>query len=115
VLAGRGANWRFLCGLALIEALLLLAVGTPLGLGLGYLLARLMGLASNFLAFARRTQFPATLLEVDGRLLGLAVLILLLARLFPTLRAARAGIVYRPPFARTITTAGLLGSVQVAG
>ncbi|MCX6050250.1 MAG: FtsX-like permease family protein [Chloroflexi bacterium] len=92
-LASRGASRGFLAGLAVIETLILLVIGTPLGLGLGYLMARVMGLASNFLAFARRTEFPATLLELDVRLLTFAILILLLARLIPTLGAARAGIV----------------------
>ena len=92
-LASRGASRGFLAGLAVVETFTLLAVGTPLGLGLGYLMARVMGLASNFLAFARRTEFPATLLETDIRLLGVALLILLLARLIPTLGAAHAGIV----------------------
>jgi len=93
ILAGRGASRGFLMTLTVVETLLLLAVGTPLGLGLSYAMARLMGLASNFLAFARRTEFPASLWEADWRLLGAALLILLLARLIPTLAAARTGIV----------------------
>lgn len=93
ILASRGASRAFLMGLTVVEAILLLGVGTPLGLSLGYGMARLMGLASNFLTFARRTEFPATLLEVDPRLLGLALALLLGARLIPTLRAARGGIV----------------------
>ncbi|MCE7988003.1 MAG: ABC transporter permease [Caldilinea sp. CFX5] len=93
ILASRGASRRFLMGLAVVETLLLLVVGAPLGLGLSYGMARVMGLASNFLVFARRTEFPATLWEVDWQLLGGALLILLLARLVPTLAAARAGIV----------------------
>lgn len=93
ILASRGASRRFLMSLTIVETLLLLGVGTPLGLGLSYLMARVMGLASNFLAFARRTEFPATLLEADWRLVGGALLLLLLARLLPTLAAARAGIV----------------------
>lgn len=93
ILASRGASRRFLMALAVVETLLLLIVGAPLGLGLSYGMARVMGLASNFLAFARRTEFPASLWEVDWRLLVGALVILLLARLIPTLAAARAGIV----------------------
>lgn len=93
ILAGRGAGRRFLMTLAVVETLLLLVVGAPLGLGLSYAMARLMGLVSDFLVFTRRTEFPASLWEVDWRLLGGALLILLLARLVPTLAAARAGIV----------------------
>ena len=94
ILASRGASQRFLMGVSVIETLLLLVVGTPVGLALSYAMARVMGLASNFLAFARRAEFPASLLEVDWRLLGAALLILLLARLVPTFAAARAGIVH---------------------
>ena len=93
ILAGRGASRGFLMTLAVVETVLLLAVGVPLGLGLSYAMARLMGLASDFLIFTRRTEFPASLWEADWRLLGAALLILLLARLIPTLAAARAGIV----------------------
>jgi putative ABC transport system permease protein len=93
ILASRGAGRGFLLGLAIYETLLLMGVGTPLGFGLGYLMARVMGLASDFLAFARRSEFPATLLEADWRILGLALLILVGARLAPTVNAARAGIV----------------------
>ncbi len=93
ILASRGTSRQFLMGLSVIETLFLLIIGTPLGLGLSYLMARVMGMASNFLTFTRRTEFPATLQEVDWRLLSVALLILLLARLLPTLAAARAGIV----------------------
>jgi putative ABC transport system permease protein len=93
ILAGWRASRHFLMTLAVMETLLLLVVGAPLGLGLSYAMARLMGLASDFLVFTRRTEFPASLWEVDWRLLGAALLILLLARLIPTLAAAHAGIV----------------------
>ena len=92
ILAGRGASRGFLMMLAVVETVLLLATGVPLGLGLSYAMARLMGMASDFLVFTRRTEFPASLWEADWRLLGAALLILLLARLIPTLAAARAGI-----------------------
>ena len=93
ILAGRGVSRGFFIMLAVVETVLLLAVGLPLGLGLSYAMARLMGLASDFLVFTRRAEFPASLWEADWRLLGAALLILLLARLIPTLAAARAGIV----------------------
>ncbi|MBX3051308.1 MAG: ABC transporter permease [Caldilineaceae bacterium] len=93
ILASRGTSRRFLMALAVVETVLLLVIGAPLGLGLSLAMARLMGLASNFLVFTRRTEFPASLWETDWRLLGIALLILLLARLVPTLAAARAGIV----------------------
>lgn len=94
ILAGRGASRRFLIGLTVLETVLLLAVGTPLGLGLAVLLARLMGQSAGFLLFARRHELPASLLETDWWLLVSALLILMAARLIPTIRAARAGIVH---------------------
>ena len=93
ILASRGAGRRFVAFLILLETLLLLAVGIPLGLGAGYVMARAMGLASGFLVFTPRAGIPATLLEVDWRLIGLALLLLVLARGIPALRAARGGIV----------------------
>ena len=93
ILASRGAGRRFVALLILLETLLLLAVGIPLGLGAGYIMARAMGLASGFLAFTPRAGIPATLFEVDWRLIGMAVLLLVLARGIPALRAARGGIV----------------------
>ncbi len=93
ILASRGAGRRFVAFLILLETLLLLAVGIPLGLGAGYVMARAMGLASGFLLFTPRAGIPATLLEVDWRLVGLALLLLVLARGIPALRAARGGIV----------------------
>ena len=93
ILASRGAGRRFVALLILLETLLLLAVGIPLGFGAGYFMARAMGMASGFLVFTPRAGIPATLLEVDWRLIGLALLLLLLARGMPALRAARGGIV----------------------
>lgn len=93
ILASRGAGRRFVALLILLETLLLLAVGVPLGLGAGYIMARAMGLASGFLVFTPRAGIPATLLEVDWRLIGLALLLLVLARGIPALRAAGSGIV----------------------
>lgn len=93
ILSSRGAGRRFVAFLILLETFLLVAIGLPLGLGAGYLMARTMGLASGFLIFTRRSGIPATLLEVDWRLIGLALLLLALARGLPALRAARGGIV----------------------
>ena len=93
ILASRGAGRRFVAFLILLETLLLLAVGIPLGLGAGYIMARAMGLASGFLVFTPRAGIPATLFEVDWGLIGLALLLLVLARGIPALRAARGGIV----------------------
>lgn len=93
ILASRGAGRRFVTLLILLETLLLLVVGIPLGFGAGYIMARAMGLASGFLVFTPRAGIPATLLEVDWRLIGLALLLLVLARGIPALRAAGSGIV----------------------
>ena len=93
ILASRGAGRRFVALLILLETLLLLAVGIPLGFGAGYIMARAMGLASGFLVFTPRAGIPATLLEIDWRLIGVAILLLVLARGIPALRAARGGIV----------------------
>ncbi len=93
ILASRGAGRRFVALLILLETVLLLVVGIPLGFGAGYIMARAMGLASGFLVFTPRAGIPATLFEIDWRLIGVAILLLVLARGIPALRAARGGIV----------------------
>ncbi len=93
IMAGRGAGSPFVLGLTLAETLVLILAGTPLGLGAGWLMVRLMGQTSGFLTFIDRPGFPASLNGVNWRLLALALLALLVARLIPTLGAARQSVV----------------------
>ncbi len=88
IMASRGGGRGFIMGLAGLEAGLLVLGGSPLGLALGFVLARLMGYTQSFLSFVSRPPVTASLQGVDWRLLGVALLIALLARLLPAFRAA---------------------------
>lgn len=93
IMAGRGAGALFLVGLATVETLIIIVVGTPLGLACGWLMVRLMGQTSGFLSFVERPGFPASLNGVDVRLLAAALIVLMLARVAPTFAAARRSVV----------------------
>ena len=93
ILSGRGAGLSFVLGLTALETVLLIIVGTPLGLGAGYLMVRMMGYTSGFLAFVARPAFAASMNGVDWRLIGAALIVLLVARLIPTFNAARRSVV----------------------
>lgn len=93
IMSGRGAGGGFLLGLALMESLVLMVVGVPLGLGAGYLMARLMGQTSGFLNFIDRPGFPVSLYGVQWTLMAAALLLLVLTRLLPAFNAMRRSIV----------------------
>jgi putative ABC transport system permease protein len=93
IMSGRGAGLIFILGITALETVLLMIVGTPLGLGVGYLMVRMMGYTSGFLAFIERPAFAASMNGVNWRLIGTALLVLLAARLIPTFSAARRSVV----------------------
>jgi putative ABC transport system permease protein len=64
ILVSRGASRLHLLGLASLETLILAVIGTPLGLGIGYLLAKAIGATDTFLTFNPRLDFPATFREL---------------------------------------------------
>jgi putative ABC transport system permease protein len=93
ILSSRGSGRGIIVMLSLFEAILLIGLGTPLGLLAGYGLARLMGNSLSFLTFVQRPPLPASPWAFDWRLLGAALLILLITRLIPAFRASRESIV----------------------
>jgi putative ABC transport system permease protein len=74
--------------LALFEQLLLCILGLPLGIGFGMLIARAMGYSSSFLTFTDRAPLPISLQGMNLPLALLVTAIILLARFYPTLKAA---------------------------
>ncbi|MGC9522117.1 MAG: ABC transporter permease [Anaerolineae bacterium] len=88
-LVGRGMRVSSILTLTFFEELILLIIGTPLGIGLGMVLARVMGNTSSFLSFTSRPPLPVAMrgfnLPVTLAALGVA----LLARLIPAARATR--------------------------
>lgn len=93
MLVSRGMDFSGIINLVLVEQAILFVVGLPLGIGLGMLIAWLMGFSASFLTFTSRTPLPVSL---DGFSLPLAILALavsLLARLWPAIQVARQSVV----------------------
>lgn len=65
-----------------VEGIVLFAIGLPLGLGLGMVLARLMGYTSSFLDFETRTALPVSLNGINIPLIAATLGILLIAKLW---------------------------------
>ncbi len=93
ILMSRGAGRLQVLGISTLEGLVHIALGTPLGILLSLTFARSMSLASGFLAFGRRIPLPVASYALDGRLVALALLVSLLARVLPALSSARLTIV----------------------
>jgi putative ABC transport system permease protein len=92
-LVSRGMSVWGILGLTLIEELLLFVLGYPLGVGLGMLLAWLMGYASSFLSFTPRSPMPISLEGISVPLASVALAVALIARLWPAAQAARQSVV----------------------
>lgn len=93
IMVSRGLGRGRIFSIALVEGLILIGVGYPLGIGAGLLLARLMGYTLSFLSFVSRPPLPVSL---NGLNMGLVIAALgasLVARLWPTLRAAKHSVV----------------------
>lgn len=70
MLSSRGSSRSQILGIKLLETAIVLALGLPMGLGVGLLLARLMGYAQGFLVFAPRDPIAVRPEALD---LGLVV------------------------------------------
>lgn len=92
-LTSRGGGRLQLLGLSLAETVIILAVATPLGLGVGLLLAQLLGYSLSFLRFVARSPLEVDLVSTDWRLLAGVSGAALVARLAPTWPATRVSIV----------------------
>ncbi|MEA3407250.1 MAG: FtsX-like permease family protein [Chloroflexota bacterium] len=93
ILMSRGSSHGQLFILNLMEGVLHMALGVPLGLAMGLVFARGMSLNTGFLTFDRQTALPLATQGIDWRLVSLALLFSLAARLMPTLRASGKTIV----------------------
>ena len=93
LLVSRGMNLGSILGLTLLEEFLLFLIGTPLGILFGMFLARWMGYTVSFLAFVDRPPLPVSMQGIDFTLIGIALGVALLARIGPTIQAARQSVV----------------------
>ncbi len=106
-LVSRGMRSSSILALTFTEEMLLFIPGYPLGIGFGMLLAILMGNTASFLTFTQREMLPVSLRGINIPLTILALLVALVARLWPASRASRLSVVevdreharpQRPPF-----------------
>jgi putative ABC transport system permease protein len=93
ILVSRGMGVSEVLVLTSIEELVLLAVGYPLGVVLGIVLARLMGYTTSFMSFASHPPLPVSLRGLNLPLTLIALAIALAARLLPAARTARESVV----------------------
>jgi putative ABC transport system permease protein len=89
MLVGRGMRATSILTLTLVEELLLFLVGYPLGIGVGMILARIMGNTASFLTFTSRAPLPVALRGLNVPVTLAALLVALVARMIPAARATR--------------------------
>jgi putative ABC transport system permease protein len=89
MLVGRGMRPSSILTLTLFEEFILFIVGYPLGIGLGMILARVMGNTSSFLAFTTRSPLPVALRGLNIPVTIVALLVALMSRMVPAARATR--------------------------
>jgi putative ABC transport system permease protein len=93
VLISRGVRVRSILSLAVIEELLLFAVGFPIGVCFGMGLALLMGYTSSFLSFVSRPPIPVSLRGINVPLALAALSVTLVTRLSAAAQSTRYSIV----------------------
>ena len=94
MLISRGSSRFQVLALMCLETLVLLGLAAPLGIGLGMLVARLMGYSLSFLTFIFRKPLAVHWASIDWRLVGAGALASLLARLMPTWFSTQFSIVH---------------------
>jgi putative ABC transport system permease protein len=82
IMTSRGMTRWGVLSYTLVEGVVLFVIGLPLGLGLGMVLARLMGYTSSFLDFEMRTALPVSLNGINLPLIAVTLGILLVAKLW---------------------------------
>ena len=92
-LVSRGMRPSSILTLTFIEELVLFILGTPLGIGLGMVLATAMGYTSSFLTFTNRPLLPISMRGITIPMTVVALAITLIARLLPAVSATRQSLV----------------------
>lgn len=82
IMISRGMTRMGVLSYTLVEGIVLFLIGLPLGLGLGMLLARLMGYTSSFLDFEDRMALPVSISGINIPLIAATLGILLIAKLW---------------------------------
>lgn len=93
VLVSRGMQAGQLIAISIIEAAVIIGVGTPLGILTGIQLAQAMGYTETFMKFVWRDPLPVSPTTFNIPMVLAALSASLLARLWPMMRAARTSVV----------------------
>ncbi|MBN1934602.1 MAG: hypothetical protein JW934_08045 [Anaerolineae bacterium] len=93
VMASRGMQVGQLISVSIIEAAVIIGVGTPLGILAGIQLAQAMGYTESFMKFVWREPLPVSPTTFNIPMVLAALSASLLARLWPMMRAARTSVV----------------------
>ena len=94
---GRGTSWSQVVNLNLIESFLLIIVAVPLSLAGGWFAAGIITRTLSFLRFTDRIIYPFSFAGLNYMLLGMACLLIILARFSPMLGLSRTSIVRMKP------------------
>ncbi len=89
MLVGRGMRPSSILTLTMFEEIILFVLGYPVGIGLGMILARVMGDTSSFLSFTSRPPLPVALRGLNVPVTLIALLVAFAARMIPAARATR--------------------------
>lgn len=90
---GRGASWRQIAGLNVLESLLLILLSIPISLLTGWLAAGIIGRTTSFLQFSDQSRIPLSLSGVSPAWILAGAFLVLAARFFPILGIARTSII----------------------
>jgi putative ABC transport system permease protein len=93
VMVSRGMRSRQLLIVGIIESVILIGIGCPLGILSGIRLAQLMGYTQSFMSFVWREALPVSPTAFSMPMVIAAVCATLLARLGPIYRSARTSVV----------------------
>lgn len=93
VMVSRGLrSWQLLI-VGLIETIIVVGIGCPLGILAGIELARLMGYTQSFMSFTWREPIPVSPMAFSVPMVAAAVGATFLARIWPMIRSARTSVV----------------------
>ena len=90
---GRGTSWMQVAALNIIESVALILMAIPFALVVGWLAALVMGKTLSFLQFTNRAGLDLSLRGINVLWLGLAAILIILARFAPILSISRTSIV----------------------
>ena len=93
VMVSRGLRAWQLLAVGLIETIIIVGIGCPLGILAGIQLARLMGYTQSFMSFIWREPLPVSPMAFNVLMVVAAVAATFLARIWPMIRSSRTSVI----------------------